>query len=211
MKHLFGLAILLGTVGPAHALTIAEINLNDFAFDISSYATGSNIAGVADDATASGTSGGVSWSISPTSLWSGRTNTEGTFQFAALPVLTDNLHPSMSYTITFAKPVQALLVALSNDNTTDTINFGLVPTDYSGLSLNGTQLTLNNPAGGLALFENIYSLSIQNTNNNGLDDGYDLAFYVISTVPEPNTFSLLALGMLGLTGLSLYRTRLSSK
>jgi hypothetical protein len=179
----------------ADALTINDINLANFAFDITSYNTGSSPDGLSGGATASGTSGGIDWTISPTTLWSVRTTTNGSFQFASLPNTTDNLHPALDYTITFASPVQTLLVALSNDNTSDSINFGLIPTDFRGLTLVGTQVVLNSTQGGLALFENINSLTIRNTNNNGSGDGYDLAFYVVSSVPNPSSWTLLALGM----------------
>lgn len=190
----------------AHALTIADIDLNAFTFDITTYDTGSSPSGVNGDATASGFSGGVAWSISPTSLWSGRTTTNGSFQFAALPQTTDNLHAAGDYTLTFAQPVKTLLVALSNDNTLDAINFGMVPRDVSGVTVSGTQITLNSTQGGLALFENVQSLTIHNINNNGLDDGYDLAFTVIATVPEPATLPMLGLGAAAL-GLVARRRR----
>jgi hypothetical protein len=180
---------------PAEALTINGVNLAGFAFDITNYNTGSTSDGLGGDATASGTSGGVAWTITPTSLWSPRTTTNGSFQFASLPNPTDNLHPSLDYTITFASPIQTLLVALSNDNTADSINFGLVPTDVGGVTLVGTQVVLNSTQGGLALFENINSLTIRNTNNNGSNDGYDLAFYVVSSVPNPSSWSLFAVGI----------------
>jgi PEP-CTERM motif len=210
MKHLIATTVaaftLLSHTG-AQALSIQDIDLNQFDFDVAQYSLGSNPAGVGDDATASGTSAGIAWSISPTSLWAGRTTTNGTFSFAGLPVLTDNLHPGGNYTITFATPIQTLLVALSNDNTNDSIDFGLTPTDYLGVTLSGTQVTLNNASGGLVLFENIRSFTISNVNSNGIDDGYDLAFHVVATVPEPAASALGLAGMAALAGLSGWRSR----
>jgi hypothetical protein len=179
----------------ADALTINDINLADFAFDITSYNAGSSPDGLSGDAIASGTSGGIDWTISPTALWSARTTTNGSFQFTSLPNTTDNLHPSLDYTITFASPVQTLLVALSNDNTNDSIDFGLIPKDFIGLTLVGTQVFLNSTQGALILFENINSLTVSNSNSNGSGDGYDLAFHVVSSVPNPSSWTLFALGM----------------
>ena len=190
---------------PASALTIADIDLNTFSFDITTYSVGSNGSGLGGDATASGTSNGIAWSISPTNLWSGRTTTNGTFDFSALPNNTDNLHPSIGFTLTFAQPVSALLVALSNDNLTDSINFGLTPSDFSGMSFAGTQAVLSSAAGGLALFENVNSLTITHVNDNGVDDGFDLAFHVVSVVPVPAAVWLLGAGLLALAGLSRRR------
>lgn len=193
---------------PASALLISDIDLNTFSFDITSYNVGSNGAGLGGDASASGTSNGVAWSISPTNLWSGRTTTNGTFDFAALPNNTDNLHPSIGFTITFAQPVSALLVALSNNDLTDSINFGLTPSDFSGMTFSGipaTQAVLSSVAGGLALFENVNSLTISHVNNNGVNDGFDLAFHVVSVVPVPAAVWLLGAGLIALVGLSRRR------
>lgn len=157
----------------------------------------------------SGTSNGVGWSISSTFYWSNRVVTNGTFNYSSLPVPTDNLHPSWDYTITFDQPVSSLLVALSNDNLTDSINFGLMPTDTSGVTFSGTQAILDTARGGLVLFENINSLTISNVNDNGINDGYDLAFHVVSTatVPVPAAFWLFASGLLGLISVSRRKGR----
>ena len=72
--------------------------------------------------------------------------------------------------------------------------------DFSGVTFSATQVVLNNAAGGLILFENINSLSIQNINDNGVTDGYDLAFHVVSTVPVPAAVWLFGSGLLGLIG-----------
>jgi PEP-CTERM motif len=205
MKHLItasAAALTLFAQTGAQALTINDFDLNNFAFDITQYNAGSNAAGLGGDATASGTSGGVAWAISPTTLWTGRTTTNGSFSFAALPVLTDSLHVSGSFTITFANTIQSLLVALSNDSGNDSINFGLTPTDTRGVSLSGTQVVLNHPSGGLVLFENVQSLTINNVNNNGVADGYDLAFQAVAAVPEPSSIMMALAGLAIVTGIS---------
>jgi hypothetical protein len=193
---------------PTFAASIKDIQLKSFDFDISHYNPGSLASGIGGDATASGTSNGIVWTITPTSLWSNRTTTNGSFRFKSLPNLTDSLHPSGDYTITFAQTIDSLLVALSNNDTNDSINFGLAPSDYLGTKFSGTQVTLNNKAGGLALFEHINSLTIHNVNNNGMTDGYDLAFHVIKVSPTPIPAAIW-LFISALTGLTLIKKRSS--
>jgi hypothetical protein len=198
MNAITGAALAVGLMVGAQgvqALTLDDIDLSGFSFDIVSYTPASG----ATRASAAGTSNGVGWRIDGFDTWSGRTVTSGSFAFAALPVSTDNLHPSTDFTIVFDRPVSSLLVALGNDNTTDSINFGRVPTAFSGLSLSGTQIVLNNAAGGLALFENIDALTVTHSNTNGVTDGFDFAFHVVASVPEPETYALLLAG-LGLVG-----------
>lgn len=203
--------LLFGMTGLANALLISDIDLNTFDFDIVDYDKGSSIYGLNGDATASGTSNGIGWEISPTSLWSVRTTTNGSFTFSTLPDSTDNLHPGQDFTITFDTTIDVLLVALSNDNLSDSINFGITPVDYYGVSVSGTQISLNRPSGGLALFENINSLTVSHINNNGINDGFDLAFHVVSTsepVPEPSTLILFGAGLSCFAGSHFRKKRL---
>ena len=171
-------------------------DLAGFDFDITEYDRGTSSNGTGGDATASGTSNGIGWSISPTNLWSGRTTTDGTFGFdSLLPTLTDNLHVSSAFTITFDTIIKDLIVALDNDNTTDSLNIGLTPFLTQGLSVSGTQLSLmSGGAGGLAWFKDVSSLTISHVNTNDFD-GFDFAFH--ATVPEPGTLALLGLGLVG--------------
>lgn len=199
-KTLVALCLLAG-IGAANAtpvpMSFNGFDLSKFSFDVLSYTIGKG-SGIAGDSRASGTSNGIAWTIdTPTNLWSGRTTTNGKFAFSALPITTDNLHASLNYTITFEQPIKTLIVALSNDNTNDSINFGINPSFYRGVSLNEKthQITLNNARGGLAWFDNVNSLTVRNTNNNGSADGYDLAFHAVAAVPEPATCALLLAGL----------------
>lgn len=198
-----GLFSWLSFTSTASALAISDIDLNSFDFDVTSYDTGSAGDGLAGDATASGTSNGVGWSISPTNLWNGRTTTNGTFSFSALPNNTDNLHASIDFELTFGTGINNLLVALSNDNCCDSVNFGIAPTETSGnISVSGTQIELTSASGGLALYTGLGNVtSLSHTNNNGLSDGFDLAFHVAedsTAVPAPGTLGLLGIGLAGL-------------
>ena len=192
INTLCGCSLLASIAWSTHAvaLTISDFDLTTFDFDIINYDAGSNF-GSGGNATASGTSNGIGWSIGPTRSWVFRTVTDGSFNFSALPNSTDNLHPSIDFTITFDETIESLLVALSNDNHLDSINFGLVPTDVLGVSVTGTQITLNNASGGLALFENVNSLTVSHANNNGFTDGFDLAFHAIPQKDVPEPFSVL--------------------
>ena len=194
------------TAGLAVSEPITVIDPSSFKFDVTRYDyTGSGIDGTA---TASGTSNGIGWSISPTNLWSGRTTTDGSFSFSALPIKTDNLHPSIDFTITFDRILEGLLVVLSNDNMQDSINFNMTPSSYSGLTLSGTQVVLDNAAGGWALFTNLNSDQVIHVNTNGISDGFDLAFHAFpkSPVPIPGAALLLGSAMLGLVGFRRART-----
>lgn len=206
ITKLLGSMVAVAIVGLMHmphaeALPISDINLNNFSFDIQSYSLGSHPEGLGGDAAASGTSNGVGWSISATSIYSVRTTTDGTFGFSALPATTDSLHVGQSFTITFDSAIDNLLVALSNDNLLDAINFGIAPTDFSGTTVSGTQVTLLSASGGLALFTNLgNTLTLTHIDNNGIADGFDFAFHVEPNrvaVTEPHSLALLGLGLLG--------------
>ncbi|KPF50308.1 hypothetical protein IP87_01280 [beta proteobacterium AAP121] len=207
LRALCGAALLATAASVSAAPIFGGFDLATFNFDITSYNVGSNAAGLGGNATASGTSNGIGWSISPTNLWTGRTTTNGTYAFQGLPVLTDNLHASANFTITFAQTIDKLVVALGNDAGADSINFGIAPTAVQGLTVTGTQINLTNARGAFALFENINSLTVSHTNTNGLD-GFDLAFHAMTApVPEPGSLALAGLALAGLAASRRRRSR----
>ncbi len=210
MKHnqlIAACALALMSSVAAAAPTVNGFDLATFDFNVTTYTYTGN--GTNGTATASGTSNGIGWSISPTNLWNGRTTTNGTFSFASLPNKTDNLHASIGYTITFAQTVDTLIVALSNDNLLDSINFNLTPSFlYGNVANSGTQINLTSNTGGLVWFNNVDSITVTNFDNNGVTDGYDLAFHAIP-VPEPETYALMLVG-LGLVGFAARRRTAST-
>jgi len=193
------IGVLLAVPTVTSAATISDFDLSAFDFDVISYS-----AAAGGGYTAVGTSNGIGWTLTPTFLWDARTVTDGRFQFSSLPVgvTTDNLHVSLDFTVIFDRAIDKLLVALDNDNLDDSINLGMVPTDYSGIRLEGTQLWLSVPAGGgLALFENINSFSVSHVNTNHVNDGFDFAFHAqAAPVPIPATIWIFGTGLLGIAG-----------
>jgi len=190
--------LLFGTTGSA--TLISDFDLNQFDFEIESITGGTlQSNNVQEGATIAGTSGGIDWNIASTSTWLNRTKQDNSFQFSGLPITTDVFHPGDDFTIQFSQTIDKLIVALSNDNKSDSINFQLTPSDFTGMTFTGTQAVLNGPSGGIVLFENINSLTISHVNTNELD-GFDVAFWVVSpsSVPEPNIIFLIALGMIGM-------------
>ena len=195
----------LALPGLSHAETISDFDLSTFSFDVISYAP-NGATGLEDFATASGTSNGIDWSIGPTSLWSDGTTTDGTFSYDELPIMTDRLHPSIEFTITFAAPIDSLLVAMSN-NTNDAVNFGIVPTDLLGnVSVTGTQVNLTQPwGGGLVLYTGLGgTLAMTHLNTNDRD-GFNFSFHAvgspevqIQSVPEPSTAMLFGAGLVAM-------------
>ena len=198
---------------PAHGALITDLDLSGLFFDVQNIDDLGN-SGSVDIIEAQGTSGNgaltVGWELSETLNFAARTITNGTATFAFLPGLsTDRLHLSADFTITFDTTVDQLLFAVSNDNNSgDGFDFQLPPADILGnlqIAVNGTLVTLTSTQGGLILFENVNSLTISHVNNNGISDGIDIAWFVVS-VPEPGTLALLGLGLVG-AGLARRRAR----
>ncbi len=185
----------------SNAGVISDYDLSQFDFEITSISGGTLAQnGALSNGTLEGTSGGTNWTINDVNTWMNRTKTDNSFSFNGLPISTDVFHASADFTINFDRKIDTLIVALSNDNLNDSINFQHTPSDFFGMSFLGTQATLNNSSGGLALFENIDSFSLSHINNNNILDGFDVAFWIIpaTTVPEPSILALMGLGLFGI-------------
>jgi hypothetical protein len=109
------------------------------------------------------------------------------------------------FTITFNQYLDKLLVLLSNDNLTDSINFSLVPESYSGvtMSMDDMQVNLLDKTGGWILFSGLDTLTITHQNINGVDDGFNMAFHAFpkSAVPVPGAALLLGSALIGMVGM----------
>lgn len=187
----------------ASAQAALPIAPNTFDFNVTTINYNANQNGYAHYI--EGNSNGVNWDMYANSLWNARTYTNDRFNYASSGVYgIDSLHPGADFKIEFDRPIGSLLVLLSNDNLADSINFGNHYTvgDSSGITYDNLsgQVTLNSASGGWILFNDIQSNTIFHTNNNGINDGFDMAFHVVSTVPEPSTLGLM-FGGLGLIGL----------
>lgn len=163
---------------PAVPREISKLNLNGLSFDVQSFktdpASGKTIA--------TGTSNGVGWTVTANSIYRPFTNMSGGARFNDLPGNYDDLHVGSDFTITFDRPVTSMLVVLANDNDTgDGPNFQeLAPVDFVDASNpdGGTQVRIEDKGGALFYYYDINITSMSHINDNGIGDGWDLAFFV---------------------------------
>ncbi|KMW57114.1 Von Willebrand factor type A domain protein [Candidatus Rhodobacter oscarellae] len=157
---------------------ISELDLDSLSFDVitlgNDAATGKTVA--------SGTSNGVGWTVVANSIYAPLTNQKGGARFNDLPGNYDDLHVGSDFTITFDRPVTSMLVVLGNDNDTgDGPNFQeLAPIDFVDAANpdGGTQVRIDDPGGALFYYKDINITTMTHVNDNGIGDGWDLAFFV---------------------------------
>lgn len=203
LRHLpiFGTMLTAASIlsGHVHAATIADLDLNALSFEVDSLASSTS---------ATGSSNGIGYTLTMDggSYFTPLSNTNSLQSYNDLPDRYDDLHLNGNFTITFDEEVDSVLFAFANDNNTgDGPDFGLIPTDFTGLSLNGTEISITDIGGALALFEfSSPTLSITSTNW-GQTDGWDVSFFAyqtpVSAVPVPAAAFLFAPALLGLIGL----------
>ena len=160
---------------------IADLDLNALSFDVVTFevdaATGKTVS--------TGTSNGVGWTVVADNIFRPLTNMDGNAGFNDLPGVYDDLHVGSNFTITFDQPVTSMLVVLANDNDTgDGPNFQeLAPLDFVDANNpnGGTQVVIQDRGGALFYYKDINITQMTHINDNGINDGWDLAFFVFPT------------------------------
>ena len=163
--------------------------------------------------TATGTSNGVGWNLSPTFIWGAITVTNGTYAGYADPVRfapplpnSDTLHIGVeTFDLTFDRPIQTALVYMTDNPSPPTdgrIDFGITPTYVSGdVNIDGTTFWAGSSAGGLVRLDNINSNVLSHTS----PGKGGLTFAIVVFVPEPTT--LVMSGFLLLMSCCVLRQR----
>lgn len=205
------------------ATVVADINTlfpgltPGLTFEVTS--TSGSVGSFSLNTDAEGTSNGIGWSAAAADALVGfnyggytcTTNCYAPPQLAGASP-TGRLHASYGFTITFDSAIKWFLVAFSNDSTQQGgFDFGMAPTYVSqNITVNGTQLAMNNSAGGWALFTGLDTTMISHINwflnSNGTPDGYHVAWFAGTTpVPLPASAWLLLTGLAGFGALSRRR------
>lgn len=160
---------------------ITELDLDRLSFDVHKIEKDAASGKVV----ATGTSNGVGWTVTANSIYEPYSNVKGGAGFNDLPGRYDDLHVGSDFTITFDQPVTSMLVVLANDNDTgDGPNFQeLPPVDFVDASNpdGGTQVKIEDKGGALFYYYDINITSMTHVNDNGINDGWDLAFFVFPT------------------------------
>ena len=181
-----GFACLCASI-TTHALTLSELDLTSLSFEIDS---------LASNPTVTGTSNGIAFEFSAIDpFFANASNVDGEQYYNDLDASFDDIHAGNSFTITFAEPIRALLVALANDNNTgDGPDFGVAPAETVDVAVGGntnTQLGIADTEGALALlvFDSPTTV-VMHTNFDQLD-GWDLSYFAYP-VPLPPSFVLFS-------------------
>ena len=145
-------------------------------------------------ATASGTSNGFAWSISPTfisnlSVLDGSFAGFNTANHNPAVTATDNLHiGGTDFTLTFDQSISAMLIYIGENHGPSFANldFGITPTVVSGdVLVDGTRFSPTSLAGGTVLIDGINSSTLTHTAS--VANGLHSAFFV---VPELATLDI---------------------
>lgn len=169
---------------------------------------------------ASGTSNGVSWTVSGANgdsfySWIPATVVNGTYQgftggnyTPALPN-TDVLHTfGTDMTITFSQNIFSILFYLKETGGSSTLDFGITPQVVSGaVTINGTKVR-GTATGGVVRFSNLNTNNL--TSSTSIFDGMDAAWVVESVESVPDTSSSAALLGVALAGIGWMRRKLSA-
>ena len=156
--------------------------------------------------TATGTSNGIGWTLSPTFIWGAITVLNGTYDGYSDPVRfdpplpgSDSLHIGVeTFDLTFDQTILSALVYMTDNPSPPTdgrLDFGITPTYVSGdVNISGTTFWAGSSAGGLVRLDGINSNVLSHTS----PGTGGLTFAIVVTVPEPSTLVLCGSALLGL-------------
>ena len=190
-------AIVCGVAGTSQATTISSLDLSALSFEVDSLPSSTWAA------SATGTSNGIGYSVSVATggFYVPLSNTTNSQTYNDLPGSYDDLHLGRDFTITFANPISMLLIAMGNDNNTlDGPDFGIQPDETVGINLIGSQLSITDIHGALALFSFSTPVTSLSHVNIGRLDGYDMSFFAYpapSPIPLPAGLPLLLTALAG--------------
>lgn len=160
------------------ALEISKLDLQNLSFDVQEFRVDKTLG----KTFAKGTSNGVGWTVIANDIYRPFTNMQGGARFNDLPGNYDDLHVGSDFTIVFDRQVTSMLVVLANDNDTgDGPNFQeLAPRDFVDANNpnGGTQVRIEDKGGALFYYYDINITTLTHVNDNGINDGWDLAFFV---------------------------------
>ncbi len=154
--------------------------------------------------TATGTSNGVGWTLSPTFIWGAITVLNGTYggyadgiRFDPPLPQSDTLHIGVeTFDLTFDETIVSALVYMTDNPSPPTdgrIDFGITPTRVSGdVNISGTTFWAGSSDGGLVRLDNIHSNVLSHT----VPGSGGLTFAIVVTVPEPAALPMLVASVL---------------
>lgn len=184
----------------ASAASLSDIDKSALSFEVDS---------LASNTTATGTSNGIGYTLTMNggAYYTPFSNTTSSQTYNDLPGSYDDLHLNGNFTITFDEKIDSLLFAFANNNASgDGPDFGLIPDDFTGITLNGTEISITDIRGALALFVFDSPVTSISSVNWGVSDGWDVSFFAYkdlqrpSEVPVPAAIFLFAPALLGLMG-----------
>lgn len=194
VKQILALLVLLSTYSVVHAASISDLDLNALSFEVDSLASNTTVTGTSNEI-------GYTLTMDSGAYFTGFSNTNSSQSYNDLPARYDDLHLNGDFTIRFVQEITSILFAFGNNNYgNDGPDFGLIPTDSTGLTMFGTGISITDINGALALFVFDFPITSISSVNWGVVDGWDVSFFAysdLSAVPVPAAIWLFGPALLG--------------